>query len=158
MEDHSPVEESVNGTMVQQRAVPAVDLPPGFVPLRLVLLPSGVILELDVPDMTLGRHSEADLQLPMPDVSRKHCRFTWASGIWSVSDLASTNGVHVNGLPVQRSELAQNDLVRIGGFTFAVDLNYPDAPKVVTPTASRMQSIVRAVQGTVQPSSRRLAS
>jgi pSer/pThr/pTyr-binding forkhead associated (FHA) protein len=160
MEDHSSAEPSVNLTLAGPQDRPAVpaEMPPGFVPLRLVLVPSGVTLELDVPNMTLGRHSEADLQLPMPDVSRRHCRFTWSGGIWSVTDLASTNGVYVNSVLVQSTDLVQNDLVRIGGFTFAVDLNYPDPPKVITSTVSRMQSIVRAVQSAPQQSSRRLAS
>jgi pSer/pThr/pTyr-binding forkhead associated (FHA) protein len=133
-------------------------MPPGFVPLRLVLLPSGVTLELDLPDMTLGRHSGADLRLPLPDVSRRHCRFTWSGGAWSVADLASLNGVYVNGQSVNAAELAQNDLVRIGSFTFAVDLNYPDPPKVSSPTAERMSSVIRAVQRAPLSTQRRMAS
>jgi hypothetical protein len=133
------------------------ELPADFVPLRLVLTPSGVILELDLPDMTLGRHSDADLRLPMPDVSRRHCRFLWTAGVWSVSDLASLNGVHVNGQSVQYSELAQNDVVRIGGFTFTVDLNYPEPPKVMPLTESRLHSVIRAVQRAAQEPPRRMA-
>lgn len=157
MDDEFASASSAKQTMHRTRNRP-VEMPPGFVPLRLVLLPSGVTLELDLPDMTLGRHSEADLQLPMPDVSRRHCRFTWSSGTWSVTDLDSMNGVFVNAVLVKTSELEQNDLVRIGGFTFAVDLNYPDPPKVVSPSTTRIQSILRAVQGAPQTMPRRLAS
>jgi pSer/pThr/pTyr-binding forkhead associated (FHA) protein len=157
MEDPTPSAENVSLPFpdVVARTASGGEMPPGFVPLRLVLLPSGVTLELDLPDMTLGRHSGADLRLPLPDVSRRHCRFTWSAGAWTVADLASLNGVFVNGRPVERAELAQNDLVGIGGFTFAVDLSYPDPPKVLSPTSERMQSIIRAVHRSTQ---RRMAS
>jgi pSer/pThr/pTyr-binding forkhead associated (FHA) protein len=134
------------------------DLPPGFVPLRLVLLPSGVVLEIDAPDKTLGRHSEADLRLPLPDISRRHCRFTWADGTWSVVDLGSTNGVFVNGRAVQRADLFQDDLVRIGGFAFAVDLSYPDPPRTVAAVGEKLQDVIAAVQRLARPVPQRKAS
>src|SRR5579871_6536591 len=114
MEDNSSAPDTLGPgfSAVPPRLATPAEMPPGFVPLRLVLWPSGVILELDMPDMTLGRHSDADLRLPMPDVSRRHCRFTWLSGTWSVADLASLNGVYVNGRAIEVSELAQNDLIR----------------------------------------------
>src|SRR5262249_52809061 len=96
--------------------------PPDFVPLRLVLQPGGTVIELTHPDMLVGRHSEADVRLPLPDVSRRHCRFVYGGGRWQVLDLNSLNGVYVNAAPVQQAYLAQGDLVRIGGFVFAVDL------------------------------------
>jgi pSer/pThr/pTyr-binding forkhead associated (FHA) protein len=156
----NPANDHVERTLVgpQGQAPSTTELPSGFVPLRLVLLPSGVTLELDRPDMTLGRHSEADLRLPLPDVSRRHCRFLWAAGVWSVMDLGSMNGVFVNGLPVQRSDLVQDDQVRIGGFTFAVDLSYPDPPRVNPSTSSRMQSVIAAVQSSSRLTPYRQAS
>jgi pSer/pThr/pTyr-binding forkhead associated (FHA) protein len=96
-----------------------------FRPLRLVLQPTGTTVDLDRPDMVLGRHSEADVRLPLPDVSRRHCRFVFTAEGWRVEDLGSLNGVHVNDVPVQQAPLRHGDLVRIGGFTFAVDLGGP---------------------------------
>ena len=98
-------------------------LPPNFVPLRLVVQPTGVVVELTRPDMLLGRHSEADVRLPLPDVSRRHCRFECESGRWFVIDLDSLNGVYVNDALVRRAELRHGDKLRIGGFTFGVDLS-----------------------------------
>jgi pSer/pThr/pTyr-binding forkhead associated (FHA) protein len=160
MDDRSPDARGASLTFPVQQGRPdsAGELPPGFVPLRLVLLPNGVTLELDRPDMTLGRHSGADLRLPMPDVSRRHCRFTWSGGTWAVSDLASLNGVYVNGRAVQKSELNQNDLVRIGGFSFAVDLSYPDPPKVKAAAAGRPHGVIRAVSQAARLARRRMAS
>jgi len=93
-----------------------------LIPLRLLLQPGGMILQLSRSDMILGRHSEADVRLPLPDVSRKHCRFLHTQGLWQVVDLNSLNGVFVNDQPVQRAILQQGDRLRIGGVNFLVDL------------------------------------
>lgn len=161
MHDHTPIADGDHVPLdATQRPPSAADeTPAGFVLLRLILQPNGLILELDRPDITLGRHSEADLRLPLPDVSRRHCRFTWADGQWQVRDLSSLNGIYVNGLQVRQASLAQNDLVRIGGFTFAVDLHHPAPPCVKAPSEGRIHSIVRSLPQALQlPGVRRLAS
>jgi pSer/pThr/pTyr-binding forkhead associated (FHA) protein len=98
------------------------DSPPGPPPLRLVLLPSGMTVDLTRPEMVLGRHSDADIRVPLPDVSRRHCRFSWRDGAWWVVDLNSLNGVFVNDVRVQQVQLRQGDALRVGGFTFQVQL------------------------------------
>jgi FHA domain-containing protein len=96
---------------------------PGFFPLRLILQTSGTLLELTRPDMVMGRHSGADVRLPLPDVSRRHCRCLFIDGTWHILDLNSMNGLYVNDAPVQQAVLHQGDQLRIGGFTFTVDLS-----------------------------------
>ena len=96
-------------------------LPCDFVPLRLLLQPGTLAIELTAPDMVLGRHTEADIRLPLPDVSRRHCRFVYAGGHWQVIDLQSLNGVWVNDKPVQRSPLYHGDRLRLGELVFLVE-------------------------------------
>ena len=91
-----------------------------FPSLRLVLQTSGYVVELTRPDMVLGRHSGCDVRLPLPDVSRHHCRFTYKDGSWFVSDLQSMNGVYVNGARVTEAALKERDSIGIGGFKFEV--------------------------------------
>ena len=98
-------------------------LPPHFVPLRLVMQPGGVTVELTRPDMLLGRHSEADVRLPLPDVSRRHCRFEFRDGSWHVRDLKSLNGTYVNDQAVDYTAIFHGDTVRIGGYLFGIDLS-----------------------------------
>jgi hypothetical protein len=93
-----------------------------FEPLRLVLYPNGASIELDRPDMVVGRQADSDVRLHLPDVSRRHCRFLFTDGHWQVLDLHSTNGVLVNDVRVARAVLRQRDLVRIGSYTFEVKL------------------------------------
>jgi pSer/pThr/pTyr-binding forkhead associated (FHA) protein len=100
-----------------------VPLPEDFVALRLILQPSGAAVELTQPDVLIGRHSQADVRLPLPDVSRRHCRFLFGLGVWQVIDLNSLNGTFLNGEPIRQATLRPGDLIRIGGFIFAVDLS-----------------------------------
>lgn len=123
----------VTRTLWRTRAL--LPVPEDFVPLRLILQPSGAALELTQPDILLGRHSQADVRLPLPDVSRRHCRFFFGQGVWQVIDLNSLNGVFLNGEPIRQATLRQGDLIRIGGFIFAVDVNGAN-PEVAETEAS----------------------
>jgi pSer/pThr/pTyr-binding forkhead associated (FHA) protein len=99
----------------------------GFTPLRLVLQPTGAVLEVNRPDAVVGRHSGADVRLCLPDVSRRHCRLFHTDGRWEVVDLDSLNGVWVNEQAVEQAVLNHGDTLRLGGFTFVVDLSKPAA-------------------------------
>ena len=74
-----------------------------FVPLRLSIPADGLSVELNKPDVVLGRHSAADVRVGLPDVSRRHCRFVFADNRWQVFDLNSLNGLFVNGERVQQA-------------------------------------------------------
>jgi pSer/pThr/pTyr-binding forkhead associated (FHA) protein len=105
-------------------------------PLRLILQPSCVVIELTEPDTLVGRHTNSDIRLPLPDVSRNHCRFVYEEGLWQVVDLNSLNGVHVNDVAVARAILHHRDQVRIGSFVFAVEL-----PEVLQATTADDQPV-----------------
>jgi pSer/pThr/pTyr-binding forkhead associated (FHA) protein len=103
-----------------------------FFPLKLFLQPSGPVVELTRPDMLMGRHSEADVQLPLPDVSRRHCRFLFVDQAWEVFDLDSLNGIYLNGERVRHAVLCDQDVLTIGGFRFQIHLSgSPASPKEV---------------------------
>jgi pSer/pThr/pTyr-binding forkhead associated (FHA) protein len=113
-------------------------VPCDFVPMRLVLREGALVIELTAADMVLGRHSESDIRLPLPDVSRRHCRFLFTGGHWQVIDLQSLNGVWVNDQIVLRSPLYHGDRLRVGPFVFTVDLasqtGDADDPRSTEPT------------------------
>src|SRR5438552_1787940 len=91
-------------------------------PLCLVVDGGEAMIVVDRPEMVAGRHSEADIRLPLPDVSRRHCRFTWSDGRWRVVDLGSLNGIFVNDQNVRDAFLCPGDRLRIGGFAFIVQM------------------------------------
>jgi len=73
-------------------------------------------------EILVGRHSSADVRLPLPDVSRRHCRFVYRDGGWQVFDLASLNGLFVNSTKVDQAVLQDQDIIDIGGFRFVVEI------------------------------------
>ncbi len=138
MDDHSPPFEA-SSLSSQKTAGPDNLLPVEFVPLSLVLVPRGVRIELTKPDVLMGRHSDMDIRLPLPDVSRRHCRFVFTRSGWQVIDLNSLNGIHVNGKRVSHSTLFHHDRLRVGGFTFQVEL--PGGRTRATETMSQATSL-----------------
>jgi transcriptional regulator with GAF, ATPase, and Fis domain len=81
----------------------------------------GVDLVFHVTDgVSLGRAPENAIVVDEDGVSRKHCAFEVKDGVLAVRDLASTNGVFVNGKRVAHAELSAGDLVLIGRATFIV--------------------------------------
>lgn len=129
-----------------------------FVPLRLAMQPSGATVELTQPDVLLGRHSHADIRLPLPDVSRRHCRFLFSQGVWQVVDLNSLNGVFLNDQLIRQASVRQGDILRIGGFTFVVELGTTaaDSPN---DSAGLIRSILKARPAPANdPEQHRLAS
>jgi hypothetical protein len=130
-------------------ATAAGDPVPGpFVPLRLAVAAGGDAIELNRPEIVVGRHSDADIRLPLPDVSRHHARFVFAGGVWQVFDMQSTNGLYVNEERVDQAHLHQNDQVRIGSYIFLVDLATEQADEAeLTPrtTLRTLESIAQVL-------------
>jgi predicted component of type VI protein secretion system len=126
-----------------------------FTPLRLVLQPSGYVFELTRPEILLGRHSDADIRLPLPDVSRRHCRFVFADGCWHVFDLNSLNGLFINDERVHEAVVQDGDVLRIGGFTLVAALPGAKQPASrPTPERSLADSILQSIADSL-PSQRR---
>jgi FHA domain len=66
-------------------------------------------------EVLVGRGAECALRLAARDVSRRHARFSCASGAAWVEDLGSRNGTFVNGDRLRgRRRLRGGDVVRVG--------------------------------------------
>ena len=72
-------------------------------------------------ELLLGRHTDCDVVLRHPEVSRHHARLSSRDGSWMIQDLESTNGTTVNGVEVGRCELRPGDLVVVGGEHLRID-------------------------------------
>ena len=66
MDDRQVSLEDADAVLQGPHRLGANVLPLDFVPLRLLLQPGGLRIELTRPDMLVGRHSEADIRLPYP--------------------------------------------------------------------------------------------
>jgi hypothetical protein len=62
----------------------------------------------------IGRLAQSDIQLPSPDVSRRHAQVSVGPEGCFVSDLGSENGVAVNGHRVDRHRLEDGDVIALG--------------------------------------------
>jgi predicted component of type VI protein secretion system len=120
-------------------------MPRNFMPLRLVMQPGSAFLDLKKPAVVLGRHSEADVRLPLPEVSRRHCRLAWSGGVWRVFDLQSVNGTYVNGEPVNEATLHPGDTLQIGGFTFKVSIASDSQPTAAYPDSPDDADVLRSI-------------
>src|SRR5262245_60979180 len=74
----------------------------------------GEIYALNQATCLIGRDDDADIVLADTGVSRRHAMIEKAVGGFTVSDLQSTNGTEVNGSTVQKTELKDNDKIRLG--------------------------------------------
>ncbi len=99
---------------------------PALVFLRGELMAVTIPLERD--EVVLGRAVEADVRVNDPRASRMHAQITAVrslpSGLtrYKITDLASTNGTHVNGHLVTEAFLNGGDKVGIGDHLFRFEL------------------------------------
>lgn len=69
---------------------------------------------LDQESVTLGRKAHNDIQIESAIASSEHARIVTLANDSFLEDLASTNGTRVNGTPVSRHVLRNNDVIEIG--------------------------------------------
>jgi hypothetical protein len=73
---------------------------------RTVALSSGTV--------TIGRLADCDVVLRDKGASRKHAQLKVREGVWTITDLGSTNGTRLNGQTIQSRELSSGDRITIG--------------------------------------------
>jgi predicted component of type VI protein secretion system len=68
----------------------------------------------------LGRSREADITVPHPLISRRHCEISENNGVLMVRDLASLNGTMIGGRRIESAPLLPDTEFTIGPLTFRV--------------------------------------
>lgn len=71
----------------------------------------------------LGRRPDCDVRIPLPLVSRKHCRISRGDDGLTIQDLGSANGTFVNNRKVTETEIKAGDLIRVGPMRFVIQVN-----------------------------------
>lgn len=79
----------------------------------------------------IGRKVDADLRIPLADVSRAHCELTLIDDELTVRDLDSSNGTFVNGEKVEEATLHAGDKLKLGPVVFIVQVD--GQPRDVSP-------------------------
>ncbi len=71
-------------------------------------------VSLDTPQVVIGRSTEADLHINDKYISKNHARILIVNNSYYIEDLSSRNGTRVNGEPVTRIRLANQDVISLG--------------------------------------------
>jgi pSer/pThr/pTyr-binding forkhead associated (FHA) protein len=85
---------------------------PGQPPIRFRLSADPIII---------GRGTDVDLNLHSAAVSRHHATITSHDGEFTVTDLASTHGVLLNGLRVVSADLRDGDILQFADVILTFD-------------------------------------
>jgi hypothetical protein len=113
-----PSQAEPGGTMVYRKpppeteAVSAEELGLGREIVSLTV--NGTKHELDGTRVTIGRSKDCDIQIPDPNVSRRHAEVRQEGAAYWAIDLDSTNGMEVNGRRQKRAKLRQGDRITLG--------------------------------------------
>lgn len=102
----------------QQAPAPRLNMPvpaPATVAPRFFLEIEGRMHPVDRLPFVLGRGSDADFRLDDKGVSRRHLQLSMQGGAVVASDMGSTNGTLINGVPLRAPVvLANGSLLRMG--------------------------------------------
>ena len=117
--EEEPVEDVEPGaTMIYKpKAPPTEAVSPeelGVEPELVTLMVNGTQHEVKRRRLVLGRSRDCDIQLPDANVSRQHAELRQEGTSYWIVDLASTNGIEVNGKRVKRAKLRDGDKVTLG--------------------------------------------
>lgn len=107
---------------------------------KLIVSQNGEIIEnrfLDEPSFTIGSLADNDLCLAIQGVSRSHARITSVGNDDILDDLNSTNGTLVNGQPITRHILQNEDVIEIGD----VQIRYRNHKAIDGPSFDRTMII-----------------
>jgi len=66
----------------------------------------------------LGRSAEVEIQIEDPSVSSEHVAFELGADGFGIRDLASTNGVQLNGANILAADLKHGDRISLGECEF----------------------------------------
>lgn len=91
-------------------------------PFAELVLPDGSHVEIGDGPVVLGRLPESDIVVNDPNVSRRHAEFRRTVDGVVVTDLGSTNGTRVNGVPVREQVLTSGDEITVGTSTLVFEL------------------------------------
>ena len=88
-----------------------------------LILPEGERVTVGADPVVMGRLPECTVVLGDPNVSRRHAEIRHVGDAVVVTDLGSTNGTKVNGIPVREQHLASGDEITVGSTTLVFELS-----------------------------------
>ena len=88
---------------------------------ELVPQGGGDAIPLQRATLKIGRRESCDICLRFPNISTVHCELAYKEGYWVIRDLASTNGIKVNGERLRFRPLRPGDRITIGKRDYVIN-------------------------------------
>src|SRR6478609_8504211 len=82
---------------------------------------------------TIGRHTDNDIQLLDPEVSKAHLVVRRLKEGFVLEDLGSANGTLINGMRQARAKLVDNDVIVVGNSVLRFRIELPKKPPPTDP-------------------------
>lgn len=90
----------------------------------------------------IGRKQEADIRIPLNEVSRAHCEVRVNGQEVIIRDLGSSNGTYVNDQRVKEAALKAGDRLRVGPVLFMVQIDgKPERFAAVSPDVHKAAAV-----------------
>lgn len=107
-------------------------------------------MNLDKERVTIGRKPQNDIQIENLAVSSEHARIVTILNDSFLEDMGSTNGTLVNGNPIKKHILQNNDVIEIGKYTLKFVSDSPVANQTAPEDFERTM-VLRAPVGGQRP-------
>jgi len=108
-----------------------------------------VVHELTEARISVGRTDESAIPINDASVSTHHAEFVLSGGEYVLRDMGSTNGIRVNGKPVNETKLCPGDRIRFGSVEGVYE---PDVKGPVQPLPPREETLPIPVGQSQRPS------
>ena len=69
---------------------------------------------IELPEVTIGRNTNNDLQINDPTVSSQHFKIYYKNHEYYIQDLNSANGIIMNGKKIKEAKLTNNIAIQVG--------------------------------------------
>ena len=91
-------------------------------------------INIQKPEITIGRDTQNDICVLDPKVSRRHARIYRQGDSWTIENLSQNSYVAVNQQRIKQSVLQHNAIVKLGENTSFVFISQPAVPGPLPPT------------------------
>ena len=96
----------------------------------------------------IGRREDADLRIPLGDISRKHARLIREPDGMRLEDLGSSNGTFLNGQRIEREAMLQaGDSIQVGPVVFVLQMDGYPADEELNPITAESASAAAMFAG-----------
>lgn len=87
---------------------------------KLTPAAGGDVIPLLEDQIVIGRGRDCGIRLKFSTVSTNHCKMQFRDGYWFVQDMASRNGIRINGESVHEGWLLPGATLSVGKFRFEI--------------------------------------